>query len=87
MTKPTAHDAKLFILNYAQETDIDSAHLVAALADIIGIIAALADKEAGYETFDARMEEFKKRVREVYLKGPPVPQLISMPAGFRIDGR
>jgi len=63
-----AERAKMAMLQYARANNIDSAPFVAALAEVVGMIAAVLDREAGYQRFDERMAEFTEMARASYLR-------------------
>lgn len=73
MNRPHAmavQDCKLAVLRHARDHNTDSAALVQALAEVIGMTAAVLDRETGYQNFDERMAEVMEIARATYRKGP-----------------
>jgi len=57
------------ILNMAQEMDLDSTVLIAAVADVVGLTMAVLNKNGAAHQrvgIDARLEVFTDRARETY---------------------
>lgn len=63
-----AENLKLRILRLAAEEDIDSAVMIAALADVLGLTAAVLDKRAQPVDFDTRMDEIITRAKQQYVR-------------------
>ncbi|HKQ24102.1 MAG TPA: hypothetical protein VJT81_06635 [Burkholderiales bacterium] len=59
---------KLRILRMAEREDLDSAVLLAALADVVGLTGATADKHVGFQPFDDRIDSFVERARAAYVR-------------------
>lgn len=59
------------ILKFAHDSNIDSAVLIQAMAEVIGMTAHVLDRDIGYQNFDERMATFRDHARAWYLKGPP----------------
>lgn len=73
MNRPHAlavQDCKLAILRYARDHNTDSAVLVQAMAEMIGMTAAVLDRETSYQNFDERMAEVMEIARATYRRGP-----------------
>lgn len=62
------HDTKLRMLRMAHDRDLDSAVLVAALADVLGHCAATLDAHVGASPFETRMDEVITRAKAAYLR-------------------
>lgn len=56
------------ILEMARRRDSDSAALVIAMADVLGIIAAVLDRETGYTPLRERLQSFADRAHETYFR-------------------
>lgn len=54
------------VLQAAAAGDVDSAVVVAALADTIGVTAALLDQQTGARSLSDRLDSFVERVRKTY---------------------
>jgi len=57
---------KMAILAHAQRHDLDSEVLVAALADVLGLTAAVLDRQICHLPFETRMETFAEMARAAY---------------------
>ena len=57
---------KLAVLNLARARAADSEVMVAALADVLGVTAAMLDKRLGPMPLDDRLDPFIERVRAQY---------------------
>lgn len=56
------------VLCLARDSDLSPAVVVAALADVIGITAAMTDVERGGRSLDDKMHVLDRRARDVYAR-------------------
>jgi hypothetical protein len=59
-------DVKSAILEFAERNDIDPQVMIAAFADILGLMAVSFDNQFGEESLDARLADFMQRVNDSY---------------------
>ncbi len=59
---------RLDILAYAKRNNLNSDVVIAAMADIVGMSAAILDRETGAVPFDDRMAVFTERARSQYVR-------------------
>lgn len=68
-TEEVIKSVKLRILSFCNAKNIDSSHVVAAMADVLGMIAAKLDNEQGVrQTLDDRMDSFYYRAKQSYAR-------------------
>lgn len=61
-----AHQLRLEVLRYCQQHNLDSAAVVAGLADVVATAAATLDARDGKYSLPDRMDSFCARVEETY---------------------
>jgi hypothetical protein len=61
-----AQRLKMVILTHAQRHDLDTEAVVLALAETLGLTAAVLDRQVGHLPFKTRMESFTERAKAVY---------------------
>lgn len=62
---------KAALFKYLRDNDVDSAVLMQALAEVVGMTAAILDRDVGRQSFTERMQEFEDVAFTIYRRGLP----------------